>query len=228
MPVYPEARNLMASTVYVVHCIDTEGPLYESLEATFERLEANFGLSLEPNAETLRRLQAGAVDLGGLEAAVRRFVDPHLLAYNDTWDKIDSMLEDCMSGRFRCRMADSAGGGWVYNWFCVDHVDLTLIRGAATLDITTYSTITAKSCEGTIHPKTGCISTITRTASGVRRIAAPLTGGRHLTASIKPSPAASSTGNGSRLPTGLGSMRSGQTATGSWSSSSPSTTRARL
>lgn len=123
MPVYPEARNLMASTVYVVHCIDTEGPLYESLEATFERLEANFGLSLEPNAETLRRLQAGAVDLGGLEAAVRRFVDPHLLAYNDTWDKIDSMLEDCMSGRFRCRMADSAGGGWVYNWFCVDHVD---------------------------------------------------------------------------------------------------------
>ena len=25
--------------VYLVHCVDTEGPLYESLEATFERIE---------------------------------------------------------------------------------------------------------------------------------------------------------------------------------------------
>ena len=29
----------MSKTLYLVHAIDTEGPLYESLEATFERLE---------------------------------------------------------------------------------------------------------------------------------------------------------------------------------------------
>jgi hypothetical protein len=113
----------MSGCVYVVHCIDTEGPLYESVEATFERLEAIFGLELPPSAALLRRLQAGAVDLGGREAAVRRVVDPHLLSYNDTWDKVDAMVGDCVSEAFRYATRDSFGGGWVYNWFCVDHVD---------------------------------------------------------------------------------------------------------
>ena len=114
----------MASTVYVVHCIDTEGPLYESVEATFERLKAIFKLDLEPSVEMLRRLQAGEVDLGGMEAAVRKVVDPHLLAYNDTWDKVDAMLEDCLVRRASALgFATPTGGGWIYNWFCVDHVD---------------------------------------------------------------------------------------------------------
>jgi hypothetical protein len=109
--------------VYIVHCIDTEGPLYESIDATFERLRDIFRLELEPSSEMLRRLQAGTEDLGGLEAAVQRVVDPHLLAYNDTWDKVDAMLAEVMSEAFRKQMRDSIGNGWVYNWFCVDHVD---------------------------------------------------------------------------------------------------------
>jgi hypothetical protein len=113
----------MASAVHVVHCIDTEGPLHESVEATFERLRAIFGLDLEPSTALLRQLQAGDIDLGGKEAAIRKVVDPHLLAYNDTWDKIDAMLTECTSAGFRDRMRDSDGRGWVYNWFCVDHVD---------------------------------------------------------------------------------------------------------
>ena len=32
------------STVHVVHCIDTEGPLKETIHATFKRLEEMFGL----------------------------------------------------------------------------------------------------------------------------------------------------------------------------------------
>ena len=113
----------MSGTVQVVHCIDTEGPLHESLEATFERLRGMFGLEFEPSATMLRRLQDGEVDLGGREAAVQKVVDPRLLAYNDTSDKIDLMLDDCMSTSFREQMRDLEGGGWVYNWFCVDHVD---------------------------------------------------------------------------------------------------------
>ncbi len=112
----------MSGIVHVVHCIDTEGPLHESVSATFERLRSIFHLDLEPSAELLRKLQAGAVDLGGLEAAVQKVVDPHLLSYNDTWDKVDAMLADAMSESFRGRHRDSEGGGWVYNWFCVDHV----------------------------------------------------------------------------------------------------------
>ena len=116
----------MARPVYVVHCVDTEGPLHESVEATFERLKAIFGIDLEPSVALLRQLQAGEVDLGGLEQAVRQVVDPHLLGYNDTWDKIDGMLASCMSPAFRERTVDSEGHGWVYNWFCVDHVDYDL------------------------------------------------------------------------------------------------------
>ena len=113
-------------TVHVVHCIDTEGPLYESLSATFERLQALFGLRLAPDPVTLQRLQAGSLDLGGLEAAVQKVVHPHLLATNDTWDKIDAMLAACLSRDFRLKSRDSFGGGWVYNWFCVDHVGYDL------------------------------------------------------------------------------------------------------
>ena len=113
----------MPSTIYVVHCIDTEGPLFESIDATFERLRAIFKLQLEPSVETLRRLQAGTLPLDGLEVAVQKVVNPQLLAYNDTWDKVDDMLVNCMGEDFRTSMLDSYGGGWIYNWFCVDHVD---------------------------------------------------------------------------------------------------------
>jgi hypothetical protein len=116
----------MARPVYVVHCVDTEGPLHESVEATFERLKAIFGIELEPSVGLLRQLQAGEIDLGGIEQAVRKVVDPHLLAYNDTWDKIDEMLASCLSPAFREQTVDSERHGWVYNWFCVDHVDYDL------------------------------------------------------------------------------------------------------
>lgn len=109
--------------VYIVHCIDTEGPLHESVDATFERLREIFHIELPPSEELLRRLQAGEVPLEGLQAAVQKVVDPHLLAYNDTWDKVDSMLAKLMSEPFRTLIPDSEGKGWIYNWFCVDHVD---------------------------------------------------------------------------------------------------------
>jgi hypothetical protein len=114
---------MTAATVHIVHCIDAEGPLHESVDATFERLRSIFGLDLEPSRATLAALQAGDIDLGGIEADVQRVVDPHLLAYNDTWDKVDAMLEECLSPAYRDAVPDSFGGGWVYNWFCVDHVD---------------------------------------------------------------------------------------------------------
>ena len=62
----------MPSTVYVVHCIDTEGPLYESVEATFERLNEIFKLDLVPSAAMLRRLQEGEADLEGWNLPCRR------------------------------------------------------------------------------------------------------------------------------------------------------------
>ena len=112
--------------VYVVHCIDTEGPLHESVDATFERLKHIFHIDLEPSKELLIQLQKGKVNLDGIEESVKKVLDPHLLNYNNTWDKIEDMLSDCLSSKFRNKYKDSLGNGWIYNWHCVDHVDYEL------------------------------------------------------------------------------------------------------
>ena len=113
----------MSNRVYIVHCIDTEGPLCESIEATFERLKETFDLEFEPRRETLVRLQNGAIDLGGREQAVQAMVASQILQYNETWDAVDEMLRDAMGPAFRNKLSDAEGKGWIYNWFCVDHVD---------------------------------------------------------------------------------------------------------
>jgi hypothetical protein len=111
------------SKVYIVHCIDTEGPLYESLDATFERLSHIHHVDIEPSHENLEKLQKGEIDLGDRTTAIQKMLDPDLLEYNDTWGKIQEMLDDCLSPGFRNKVIDSTGKGWVYNWFCADFVN---------------------------------------------------------------------------------------------------------
>ncbi|MGE4297653.1 MAG: hypothetical protein AB7E47_06460 [Desulfovibrionaceae bacterium] len=114
-----------APTVYVVHCVDTEGPLGETLQATFQRVRHTFGVDLPPSRDTLARLQRRELDLGGREEAVARMVAPELLAYKDSWDKMDAMLDRIQAPEVRLALTDSLGRGWIYNWFCVDHVGYT-------------------------------------------------------------------------------------------------------
>lgn len=112
----------MTSVVHVVHCVDTEGPLYESLEATFERVETIWGIRLKPSRENLQRLRDKQIDLGGHENAVAELVASNLLDYNDDWDKLNGMLAEIASDDYRNLVPDSFGNGWIYSWFCVDHV----------------------------------------------------------------------------------------------------------
>jgi len=109
-------------TLYVVHCIDTEGPLNETLEATFSRLENIFGVRLEPTRENLLRLQNKDIDLGGIEEAVAKCFSPKLLSYNATWDEIEEMLDGLLADNFRNRYLDDFGRGWVCSWHCMDHI----------------------------------------------------------------------------------------------------------
>lgn len=110
------------NTVHVVHCIDTEGPLYESIDATFERIRDIFELELPSDVETLRKLQRGEIDLGGIEQDVAKVISPELLSYNENWERIDAMLSVIMSPSYREAMPDSFGGSWIYNWHCLDFV----------------------------------------------------------------------------------------------------------
>lgn len=118
----------MSKTVYIVHTIDTEGPMYESLTANFERLDAIFGIKLAPSYETLKKLQNKEVDLQGKEDAVANMLAPKRLKMNETWDSIDAMLDVITSKGFREKYADSFGNGWVYNWFCMDHAGFNNIN----------------------------------------------------------------------------------------------------
>ena len=54
-------------------------------------------LRLIQQKDNLKKLQKGEIDLGGLEKSVKKVVDPHLLNYLDTWDKIDEMLRRVLS-----------------------------------------------------------------------------------------------------------------------------------
>lgn len=111
------------NVVYIVHSIDTEGPLYESLEATFGRLKELYGITnISPTRDNLTKLQKGKIDLGGKETKVAETLQGHLLNYHDTWDKIDVMRDRIMADEFRNILPDSFGGGWIYNWHCIDHV----------------------------------------------------------------------------------------------------------
>lgn len=111
------------STVYVVHTIDTEGPLYESLEAKFIRLNDLFGIrDIEPTKDNIEKLKLMKIPLGGIEKEVAAILNGHLAEYNETWDKIDAMLDKIMSKSYREQFLDSFGEGWVFNWHCLDHV----------------------------------------------------------------------------------------------------------
>src|SRR5688572_21869012 len=107
-------------TLYVVHCIDTEGPLTEDLDASFTRLKDVFGIALPSSRETLEKLQRKEIPLDGKEDDVALMLSPTLLKYNNSWDDIDRMLDEAMSPAFRNAMRDDADGGWVYSWHCLD------------------------------------------------------------------------------------------------------------
>ncbi len=112
----------MTGAVYIVHAVDTEGPLCEGLDATFQRLEENFDVRLPATRKNLVRLQKREIDLGSKTDAVADFVSPDQIStYNETWDQIDTMHETVMSSAWRGRFTDSAGEPYVISWHCMDH-----------------------------------------------------------------------------------------------------------
>ena len=111
--------------LYIVHCVDTEGPLYESFNATFERINSIFGIDVEASEENLEKLQNKAIPLGGLEDAIANLVSEKRIRTNGSWADIEKMLELLNRREFRNQLQDNEGRDWVFNWFCIDHVGFT-------------------------------------------------------------------------------------------------------
>ncbi len=115
----------MSHTVYIVHCVDTEGPLYEDPSVPFEMLKSVFQIDIEPTKENLFKLQNKEIELYGKEDAIANLLDPNKRASSGTWTELDKMLEAVTCNTFRNEVLDSRGNGWVFSWFCMDHVGFT-------------------------------------------------------------------------------------------------------
>jgi hypothetical protein len=108
--------------LHIVHCIDTEGPLSETIEATFDRLYDSKGIRLNPSIETLQKLQNKKIDLNGLENEVADYLHKKRLAYLNSWEKVGEMIKDVTSESFRSKYQDSLGGKYTFSWLIIDIV----------------------------------------------------------------------------------------------------------
>jgi hypothetical protein len=115
-------KNDNEKILYIVHCVDTEGPLYESLTATSERIEKTFGLKYNLTPEQLERLRMGLDIPHHLKDSVMDFVSVTRLNYNRDWHEVNEMLDEIMSSKWRMRYQDDFGNGYLFNWFILDHV----------------------------------------------------------------------------------------------------------
>jgi hypothetical protein len=109
--------------VFICHHIDTEGPLYESLEELFSRIKLIFGINMIPNQSNLIKLQNRDIDVSDeVWKELKVTIDPHTISFKGTWEEIDVMLTEIMSDSYRNKIVDSNGNGWKYNWHIMDHV----------------------------------------------------------------------------------------------------------
>ena len=115
----------MNGLVYVVHCVDTEGPLYESPEATVARINSIFGLNLPENEQTLSKLHDQQLQIDESYSKINKILNQVKSGTNEDWSEIENQFNNISSDNFRNQYPDSNGNPWVYNWFIVDHVGFT-------------------------------------------------------------------------------------------------------
>ena len=69
-------------TVYIVHAVDTEGPLYESLNAKYERIEDLFGIKIKKkNFSNYKKLLKKEVVNNGIKTKISEIFNNHLNNY---------------------------------------------------------------------------------------------------------------------------------------------------
>lgn len=97
---------MAAGKVYIVHCVDTEGPLCEEHLTLSGLTNDNVkNKTDEPRFEDFDQLV--------------NWHRPHTLG---TWEGLAEKLATVTNKEFRNNQLDSNGKGWVFNWFCMDHI----------------------------------------------------------------------------------------------------------
>jgi hypothetical protein len=110
--------------IYIVHSVDTEGPLYESQKETFKRIEELCGIKVKnQSSKILNNIIKGNYFTGKLKKKVSKIFNPHLINYNYNWSLIKKMLNSISKPNFRNRVLGSDKKGYILTWHCVDHVN---------------------------------------------------------------------------------------------------------
>ena len=111
--------------VIVVHAIDTEGPLNESLENRFDRIKDLFGIShINRTKKNFEKLLNGQIKIGnGIEKKIIQIFSSHLSNHNDDWNDIEEMMDRLNSDKFRNKYVDSFNDNWKFTWHCMDHIN---------------------------------------------------------------------------------------------------------
>ena len=111
-------------TVYIVHAVDTEGPLHESLSAKFERIEDIFKVKIKnKNIKSYKKFLKKEFVKNGSRTKVSEVFNAHLNNYNDSWEKINQMISELMSKKFRNKLKDSFKKNWKITWHVLDHIN---------------------------------------------------------------------------------------------------------
>ena len=109
--------------VYIVHAVDTEGPLYESLKAKFERIKNIFGITTKDySKKNFKKLLLKKIKYKNKTIKVSDIFTNHLNNYNENWKQLDLMINSMMKKEFRSRYLDSFNKSWKFTWHCLDHV----------------------------------------------------------------------------------------------------------
>lgn len=115
------------SEVFVVHCVDAEGPLNETVCATFERLKYIFNIELPATEENYNKLRNGEIEGSNttITSQLKTTFSGGILEYNRNWSEIDKMNTQVFSSKVRNEHNDDFGNAWKISWFCLDHVNYT-------------------------------------------------------------------------------------------------------
>ena len=110
--------------VYIVHAVDTEGPLYESTKETFKRAYELFGIKIKnKTSANFEKLKKGLGYSDKKKKEIQRVFNSHLINYNTSWPMIKKMLAKISSSNFRQSIVDDTKNEYVLTWHCVDHVN---------------------------------------------------------------------------------------------------------
>lgn len=112
----------MNNVLNIVHCIDTEGPLNESIEDSFIRLFEYFDIRLRPTKENFSLLFNSKLDKT-YGKNISSIFNSKTLNYNRTLKELKLSLSKILSTKFRSSLRDDFDNPWIYSWFCVAHKD---------------------------------------------------------------------------------------------------------